>query len=552
MARHQETLPGAGRGLFVRQTTGLVREAGLFDTVFFNWIAAGGIGLALVYNVYWALNAFPGVNLIASTLIVVPFAICAVLVFALLAASIPRSGGDYVFVSRILHPVWGFIESWTGFISVVAYIAWVAWFTAIAFIPAAVAVLARSTGSDALSSFANWSTTKLGSFIIGSAIVVLAAAAMIAGLRVALRAITLLAIVGLVGLVLSAAVLAFSDRDDFAAKFNQVSAEAVGTDDAYGEIIARGQEQGLPAGVSSGTAPFASATLPVLVISFYAIGYSVWSIYFAGEIRGGRERRRQLQSMLIPTILNSIVYVSAFALMFKTVGYEFISSSSYLYNYVPDQYPISDPPFIPFFASLLADNAVLGFFIGLAWITWPIAMIFLGVVQFSRMIFAWSFDGVAPAWFAKVNERTHAPVNAIVASSALVIVALILLLQVEAYLTFLAYTVLLALVFWGSMALAGMLLPYRRRELYESGPARWEIGGIPVITIAGALLFLFVVFEFVMVFRYEGLGIIDRGQAVIVTLGVMAVGFGLFGISYLVRRSKGVDPMLVYREIPPE
>ena len=105
MAERHTQGPGGDAGLFVRQATGLVREAGLVDTVFFNWVSGGAVGLALVYNVYWALNAFPGVNLTLATLLVVPFAICAVLVFALLAASMPRSGGDYVFVSRIVHQI---------------------------------------------------------------------------------------------------------------------------------------------------------------------------------------------------------------------------------------------------------------------------------------------------------------------------------------------------------------------------------------------------------------------------------------------------------------
>jgi amino acid transporter len=179
-------------------------------------------------------------------------------------------------------------------------------------------------------------------------------------------------------------------------------------------------------------------------------------------------------------------------------------------------------------------------------------MVFLGLVQFSRMIFAWSFDGVVPQSLSKVSDRSHAPVRAVLLSAGLVVVALILLLRVEAYLTFLAYTVLLALVFWGSMALAGAVFPYRRKDLYRSGPARWEVAGIPVVSIAGTLLFVFVVFEFVMVFTEPGLGIVKTGEALVVMLAVMALGLLVFGVSYLVRRGRGVDPMLVYREIPPE
>jgi amino acid transporter len=85
-----------------------------------------------------------------------------------------------------------------------------------------------------------------------------------------------------------------------------------------------------------------------------------------------------------------------------------------------------------------------------------------------------------PQWLADVNSRTRTPVKAIVTSAVLTLIALMLLLQVEAFLTFLAYTVILALFFWASTALAGILLPYRLPDVYRSSAARWEIAGIPL------------------------------------------------------------------------
>lgn len=544
-------MPGAGSGLFVRQATGLVREAGMLDTVFYNWVAGGAVGLALVYNVYWALNAFPGVNLITATLVTIPFAIAAVLVFSLLASAMPRTGGDYVFVSRIVNPVWGFVSSWTGFVSVVAYTGWVAWFTAVAFVPAALGVMAQTTGSNTYLDIASWAAGKTGALVIGAVVLAASAIVMIAGLKIALRAITILAVIGLIGLLLSGLVLLSHSRSDFVNRFNEFAGPSVGSDNAYQEIISRGEKNGLPP-VGAGSAPFGSSALPTMVIAFYAIGYSVWSIYYAGEFKRARERSRQLWSMMIPTVLNTLVFIAIYALMFSRAGYQFLNASSYLYNYVPDQYPLAVPPFVPFFASLLSGNSILNFIIAISWIAWPIAMIFLILVGFSRLLFAWSFDRVMPEWLADVGEKTHAPVRAIVVSVGLSFVALVLLLQVEQYLTFLAYTVLLALTFWFSMALAGILLPFRQPNVYRSGPARWEVGGIPVILISGVVLLAFVIFEFVMVLRYSGLGILNRGQALVVYFGVLALGGVLFLVSYLLKRAKGQNLMLVFKEIPPE
>ena len=546
-----DTRPPADQGLFVRNASGLVREANATDTVFFNWVAGGGVGLALVYNVYWALNAFPGVDLVAATLITIPFVLAAIVVFGVLASAMPRSGGDYVFVSRIIHPVWGFVSSWAGFISVVSYCGFVAWFTAVAFISGSAAVMGEGLESQPLLDFAGWAAVPPGSFILGALVLVLAAAVMAAGLRVALRTITILAVIGLVGLVLSAIVLLLNDNGSFITAFNSFAAARTGAPDAYGDIIATAAANGLTT-EGAGTGPFLETTLPAMVIAFYAVGYSVWSIYYAGEFKGGRSRGRQLTSMFIPMVLNSAVFVLLFVLMFRTVGYEFLSASSFVYNYVPADYPLTVPPFVNFFASLLAGNPLLNVIISITWVVWPIAMTILIMAGFSRVLFAWSLDGVLPSALADVNERTHAPVKAILVSLALSLVALWLVVNLAEFVTFLAYTVLLALIFWVSMAIAGVIFPFARKEMYNASPARWTIGGVPVVTLAGLVLLLFVIFEFVVVFSFAGLGVADPAQAVVVTLAVLGSGLLIFAASWFIRRSRGIDPGHVYREIPPE
>ena len=51
------------------------------------------------------------------------FCILLALIFASLTSVMPRSGGDYVFTSRILHPALGWLESWTLVIASVLIIA---------------------------------------------------------------------------------------------------------------------------------------------------------------------------------------------------------------------------------------------------------------------------------------------------------------------------------------------------------------------------------------------------------------------------------------------
>jgi len=87
-------------GLFVRQASGLVRDVSMTNALFFNIAAFVGtaVGWAIAfYALYPEWQAF-GIS---------AYAYIAVL------TAMPRSGGDYVFTSRIISPFWGWIESWT-------------------------------------------------------------------------------------------------------------------------------------------------------------------------------------------------------------------------------------------------------------------------------------------------------------------------------------------------------------------------------------------------------------------------------------------------------
>ena len=90
--------------LFVRRSTGLVREASAIDAAIFNAVFSAPVGATLAWGVFFALAAFPGSDLITATLIAFVLNIPVLIMMGLLAASMPRTGGDYVWVSRILSP----------------------------------------------------------------------------------------------------------------------------------------------------------------------------------------------------------------------------------------------------------------------------------------------------------------------------------------------------------------------------------------------------------------------------------------------------------------
>ena len=90
--------------LFVRNSTGLVRSASAVDATIFNAVISAPVGSTIAYSIFFALVAFPGADVVGVLILVALINIPVLIMFALLGASMPRVGGDYVWVSRVLSP----------------------------------------------------------------------------------------------------------------------------------------------------------------------------------------------------------------------------------------------------------------------------------------------------------------------------------------------------------------------------------------------------------------------------------------------------------------
>jgi hypothetical protein len=106
-------------------------------------------------------------------------------------------------------------------------------------------------------------------------------------------------------------------------------------------------------------------------------------------------------------------------------------------------------------------------------------------------------------------------------------------------------------VFVGT-ALAGALLPYRAKALYEASPgAAYKVGGIPAVTIVGLLgTVAGVVFLFLFLTN-SSLGL-TSDLAYRVVAGILIFALGWYLVTKYVRRSSGINVDYAFKEIPPE
>ncbi len=111
--------------LFVRKATGLVREIGPLTAMII--ILANVMGLGWQKRVFQFTGAAPlpenlwvaGIPpMVMAFLIGGIIIILSVLSFSILIAAMPRSGGGYVVISRLVSPVAAFIGSWFEFLSI--------------------------------------------------------------------------------------------------------------------------------------------------------------------------------------------------------------------------------------------------------------------------------------------------------------------------------------------------------------------------------------------------------------------------------------------------
>ncbi len=104
--------PATGR-LFTRQSSGLVREVSVTNALFFNTAAFVGTGVGW-YPVFYTLAFIPVGSTLFTTYgwaawIVGAFCVLLALIFASLSSVMPRSGGDYVFTTRLLPRIGPFL-----------------------------------------------------------------------------------------------------------------------------------------------------------------------------------------------------------------------------------------------------------------------------------------------------------------------------------------------------------------------------------------------------------------------------------------------------------
>jgi len=547
--------PGAGVSLsergdqlaFIRQSTGLVRLMGARQAMVYNAMITGVIvisGLTFI----WVPYAFPGANIWLSFLISGLFAAPMIAAYSLLAVSMPRSGGDYLFQSRLLHPAIACALCLSG------YVIWMAFwenldgyfFSDYALSPVS-AMVGTQEHAHWLISFSTWATTPWGLTVVSLVAFIPILALLIRGARLYLRIQPVLWFLTVLSFVVCWILLLSHGHSSFVSSFNAYVDRTSGVKGYYAKILAAAHKAGFQrTGMNIGD------TFGAVAIIWTGIAWTMWSVVNAGEVKSAVRLRSVSLSMQGALGLNVVLLTITGVLFVHTVGLTFLQAVGYLFFVSPGG--LSALPTIPFFGlitSVLSHSLIVLLLIGLGFVANGIQILFGVAWGGSRLILAMAFDRLLPERLGDVNPRTHTPVKALLFFFGMGTAWVLLYNHTVVAKYTLAVTLASIFVYLGTMC-AAMVFPYRAPELFKRSPvARLKLLGIPLITAMGALGFILNAWIAYYYFADDKLFVNDTKSMVLV-FGLVAI----CGVYYYIRRwwlnQQGYEPDVAYKMIPPE
>jgi amino acid transporter len=552
MATAEATMPE----VFVRKSSGLVRVMSPSSAFVYNVLT---MGLIFPWTYLWAPGALPGGQLVWGILLAMVLEIPIALAYVWLSTALPRSGGDYVFQSRVLGGGLGFTLVFSGF--VIWILQWVAlsgWLLAtLGFAPLFLG-LAASTGSSQLVGLAEWFTTPAGIVITSVVNALVAMLILVSGFKNYVRLQRVMWIAILVSFGTMLVVLATTAATAVPVRLDAFSA-AIGGSATFSADARSAAEA---AGVTLNPAFSLLATLLIAPIAWTSLQWATYSAQQNGEIKSAGNFRSQAFIIVGSLVLTGVLLAVLAFVLERAVGTEFLYVAGAGYWSGVGEATLAGSYLWPnMIATAIANNPIVTLLIAFGFILNGHQIVHNCYIGMTRVMVAMSLDRLLPEMVSRVSDRLRTPVNAhvIYFAASLPVIWLynnFVYTQGDgtettwASLT-LGVTFACGYVFVGT-AIAGALLPFRAKALYEASPgSAYKVAGIPLVTIVGAIGAVAGVWFLWAFLTSPELGL-TSDLAYYVVAGILVFALGWYLVTKYVRRSRGINVDFAFKEIPPE
>jgi len=564
-------------GLFAREATGLVREVGFMLGVIIIMCHTVGLG--------WQRRAFQFTGprpmptdqlLLGLPAIFWAFLFCGLVVLitgyaaGYVTAAMPRSGGGYVTISRVVHPFVGYNAGWLMFLAE----AFSYGLIGVAVFEAIMIFFNIALAPEAAISFD--ATTLLAGGVV---IIVIFTALALFGVRLYGWLIK--------GMFAIPAIITIAFFAMWIAGIMDPSLIAKGVEDVMGAPPSTFMTQAINSGMTdpANVATFSDAFSFALGGAFWA--YMGWySVTFvAGEVKEANKKLPMV--VLVSGVIIMLIYLGASSI--SSLGamsvaettdaaghkWSFFQAYSWLsYGPLTEAQEAARDAAIPNFQGAwttgIASMVARG--MGMSWLSLIIAVggvLWLAndippfLLVASRTFFAMSFDRMMPEKFAEVSERWHSPTWSLIITGVFGVVGCIAEanpaigdIKLGEYTAFAGVvgTDIYDAAFLTLFCVSCMLLPLERKEIYDRAAVKHSVGFVVLLgalATLGAAYCLGIFIKESLFFIFTPASTADLASFA-GFWGLIAVGILLY-VYYMYRNAtKGVDMRTLYISIPPE
>ena len=535
--------------LFLRKATGLVRGWSVRDSMIYACLSTNVITLGLVEFAYQ--DAIPNSQLLTAVLISGVWVSFLVIAYSGLVVTIPWAGGDYVWQSRILGSGLGFVMAATGW-----------WFILWLWAPIYGSVLSEEFFQPLWATFnsasgAAWFASKNGTFVVTLITVAIAGVLVSLGMSGYARVQKWCFYGGLLGVLIMVIIMLAVSKDTFISSFNAETAKLFGFKDAYAGTLKDAGSSAIgytpsPFGI---TGAFGQSMLLVPMLMFYLL-WPNWGTTLYGEVRGASDFKRVFSGMffgLWTTVLLSVILLVLFA---KFFGFNFYQDVNALW--IDNAYGTASPHAMPIFpypvmlVGWAVHSQVFQVILILLMSLWFFAWVGTLFLSSTRVIFAAAFDRILPDGAAQVSEKRRVPVWSLV----LMLLPAIGLAALYSYnSTFHTYTLdatLVIAVTYLFSAIAVVILPFRKPDLWAASPAsKLKLLGVPIVPAAGVItigLIGYCLYEWLSNSAYG----VNNNDSLIYMGAMYVLALVIYLVARVIRSRQGIDLSLINKEIPVE
>jgi basic amino acid/polyamine antiporter, APA family len=535
--------------LFLRKATGLVRGWSVRDSMIYACLSTNVVTLGLVEFAYQ--DAIPNSQLITAVLISGVWVSFLVIAYSGLVVTIPRAGGDYVWQSRIIGSGLGFVMAATGW-----------WFILWLWAPIYGSVLSEEFFQPLWATFnspsgAAWFATSNGTFVVTLITIGVAGLLVSLGMAGYARMQKWLFLGGLLGMLIMVIIMLTVSKNTFISSFNDETAKLFGFKDAYAGTLKDVGSSAVgytpsPFGI---TGSFGQSMLLVPMLMFYLL-WPNWGTTLYGEIRGASDFKRVFSGMffgLWTTVLLSVILLALFA---KFFGFDFYQDVNALW--IDNAFGIASPHALPIFpypvmlVGWAVHNQAFQVILILLMSLWFFAWVGTLFLSSTRVIFAAAFDRILPDGAAQVSEKRRVPVWSLV----LMLLPAVGLAALYSYnSTFHTYTLdatLVIAVTYLFSAIAVVILPWRKPDLWAASPAsRLKVAGVPIVPVAGVItigLIGYCLYEWLSSSAYG----VNNNDSLIYMGAMYVLALVIYLVARVIRSRQGIDLSLINKEIPVE